>query len=605
MNSIGDGGFAQGRSANRPPLFCGNNFAHWRSLMQMFVIDQDLELWEIIKKGPKVPMKTTESGVAVPKNDDEFNQTDLESVAKNYRAMNLLYCALDANEFNRVSTCKSAKEIWDKLVVTYEGTSQVKETKISIFLRQYELFKMLSNESIKEMFTRFTQIINNLDSLGRSFSNEEKVRKILRCLPKAKWGPKVTTIEEAQDLRTLPLDDLLGKLITHEMSFDEEDGEPASSTKGLALKAKKEEEIEEDSDEDNDDEDPFALLSRSLTKILKMKKKFSKERNHGKSDRYINRQEKPKGKTYNKLNTLKCYECGEEDHLVRDCPQRKKSKPYKKEFKKKAMVASWSDSDSSDSDNDDQANLCLMAEKDTSKEEHLQVIVNNLMSSPSNILSEFLHNMIINEESLIQESKFLKEKLSTQVETTESLTKEVSILKEAYTALENKVKVSETQIKALKIENNTLKQKLTSLNYCNYSLEKEKRSLFEKCSNQQSLLNKPSNSENDFDKMLDKARGSRDKTGLGFNKYLDKKKPTVFVKAKGSFNGPTCFYCCKKGHTKLTCPFKRKDPHIIKNSFPYFTRDQIKQIWVVKGTRPPNMVYTEYDSKFAVWSRKV
>ncbi|XP_021754797.1 uncharacterized protein LOC110720105 [Chenopodium quinoa] len=36
------------------------------------------------------------------------------------------------------------------------------------------------------------------------------------------------------------------------------------------------------------------------------------------------------------------------------------------------MVASWSDSDSSDSDDDDQANLCLMAEKDTSKEEHLQ-----------------------------------------------------------------------------------------------------------------------------------------------------------------------------------------------------------------------------------------
>ena len=143
---------------------------------------------------------------------------------KNYKAINLFYCGLDANEFNRVSSCTSAKEIWDKLVVTYEGTSQVKESKISIFLRQYELFKMTKEESVKEMFTRFTEIINNLNSLGRTFTNEEKVRKILRCLPKSKWGPKVTAIEEAQDLTLLTLDNLLGKLITHEMSLNEEDG---------------------------------------------------------------------------------------------------------------------------------------------------------------------------------------------------------------------------------------------------------------------------------------------------------------------------------------------------------------------------------------------
>ena len=155
MNPIGNGGFSQGRSTNRPPLFCGNNFAHWRSLMQMFIIDQDIELWDIIKKGPKTPLKTVD-GVLVPKTESEYTQADLENISKNYRSMNLLYCALDQNEFNRISSCKTAKEIWDKLEITYEGTSQVKETKISIFLRQYELFKMSPNETIKEMFTRFT-----------------------------------------------------------------------------------------------------------------------------------------------------------------------------------------------------------------------------------------------------------------------------------------------------------------------------------------------------------------------------------------------------------------------------------------------------------------
>ena len=43
----------------------------------------------------------------------------------NAKVMNILYCALDPNEFNCASTCESVKEIWDKLEVTHEGTNYV------------------------------------------------------------------------------------------------------------------------------------------------------------------------------------------------------------------------------------------------------------------------------------------------------------------------------------------------------------------------------------------------------------------------------------------------------------------------------------------------
>ena len=162
----------------------------------------------------------------------------MEKHSKIYRAIHLLYCALSTEEFNRISSCKTAKEIWDKLTVTFECTSQVKQTKINLLLRQYELFKMNPEETIKGMFKRFTDIVNNLDTLGKTFSNEEKVRKILRSLPKAKWEPKTTAIEEAQDLSSLQLDDLQGKLLTHELQMNEYDGELPESMKNLALKAK-------------------------------------------------------------------------------------------------------------------------------------------------------------------------------------------------------------------------------------------------------------------------------------------------------------------------------------------------------------------------------
>ena len=102
----------------------------------------------------------------------------------NAKAMNILYCALDANEFNRISTCMSAKKIWDRLEVTHEGTNQVKESKINMLVHKYELFKMEHDESITEIFTHFMDIINDLKSLGKFYSNSNLVRKILRSLPR-------------------------------------------------------------------------------------------------------------------------------------------------------------------------------------------------------------------------------------------------------------------------------------------------------------------------------------------------------------------------------------------------------------------------------------
>ena len=43
--------------------------------------------------------------------------------------MNILYYSLDLNEFNIIFSCISAKQIWNKLEITYEGVNQ--EEKLS------------------------------------------------------------------------------------------------------------------------------------------------------------------------------------------------------------------------------------------------------------------------------------------------------------------------------------------------------------------------------------------------------------------------------------------------------------------------------------------
>ena len=72
------------------------------------------------------------------------------------------------------------------------------------------------------MCTRFMDIVNTLRVLGNTFSNSEKVKKIIRSLPK-EWRPKRTTIEEVKNLNTLPLDDLIGSLISYEKNLAAEE----------------------------------------------------------------------------------------------------------------------------------------------------------------------------------------------------------------------------------------------------------------------------------------------------------------------------------------------------------------------------------------------
>lgn len=129
-----------------------------------------------------------------------------------------LYVDLDLT-INPISSCTTTKQIWDTLVNAHEGTPQVRKFRIARLSSEYELCKMESGESLQDMITRFTTIVNELVSLGKIHIIEEQVDKVLRTLPKS-WEIKVTAIREAKDLTTMSLDELVGNLKTYEMSVD-------------------------------------------------------------------------------------------------------------------------------------------------------------------------------------------------------------------------------------------------------------------------------------------------------------------------------------------------------------------------------------------------
>jgi len=127
------------------------------------------------------------------------------------QGMNIITSTLNSDEFFRISQCASAKEMWDTLEVTHEGTNDVKKARKHTLIQKYEMFRMLKGESIAEVQKRFTHIVNHLMSLGKIFDKKELNIKILKCLDRS-WQPKVTAISESKDLTYLTIASLFRKL---------------------------------------------------------------------------------------------------------------------------------------------------------------------------------------------------------------------------------------------------------------------------------------------------------------------------------------------------------------------------------------------------------
>ncbi|GKE22955.1 hypothetical protein Tco_1434467, partial [Tanacetum coccineum] len=170
-------------------------------------------------------------------------------ISKNDEAKMVIYNALPKREYERIFMCKTAKDVWNSLIITHQDNKQVKDNKIDLFVQKYEEFVISDDETIDCAFARFNTIITSLKALDESFSSRNPVRKFLRALP-TKWCPKVTTIEESKDLLTLPLDELIGNLKVYEVVLKKDldaSNVKKEKYKSLPLKARKVSSDEEES----------------------------------------------------------------------------------------------------------------------------------------------------------------------------------------------------------------------------------------------------------------------------------------------------------------------------------------------------------------------
>ena len=102
----------------------------------------------------------------------------------------------------------SAKKAWDTLATKYKGMAKVNIVKLQNTRRDFESLHMKETKDINSFMNRVITVVNQLNIYGEDIKDQRVVEKVLRSFS-TKFDVMVATIEEAKDLASLTIDELM------------------------------------------------------------------------------------------------------------------------------------------------------------------------------------------------------------------------------------------------------------------------------------------------------------------------------------------------------------------------------------------------------------
>ncbi|VFQ98795.1 unnamed protein product [Cuscuta campestris] len=205
------------------PKFSLLGYDDWKSIMEAHLYALHDCMWMVLEDGPlKIQMENPERNPAapdvvqyIPKPKEKWDDRDCKKHNLDNVAKAAIFKTLDPITFSKIKHLKTAMEIWQGLGKLCEGSEDLRKQKIEVLLEKFKSFKMLPGESFDMLDERFHKILNDLASLNHVLSPKEKNVRLLRSLP-TEWYTKATAMEEGRNLENYIVQGLLDELRTYE-----------------------------------------------------------------------------------------------------------------------------------------------------------------------------------------------------------------------------------------------------------------------------------------------------------------------------------------------------------------------------------------------------
>ncbi|GJW60190.1 retrovirus-related pol polyprotein from transposon TNT 1-94 [Tanacetum coccineum] len=203
---------AEAGSETRPPMLERGSYIPWASRFKRFLNrKRENRKWllKALEDGPYVFRTITPTGSQLPRlqDVDDLEGDDLLYYDAEMELTNMILLSIPNEIYNSVDSCKTAKEMWDRVERLMRGTIQNQVDRETRFTNEFDQFVAEPGESLVSVYNRFAQLMNDLERNNMKFPTVSINTKFLNSL-QPEWLKYVTQVRLAKKLTVDSFDDL-------------------------------------------------------------------------------------------------------------------------------------------------------------------------------------------------------------------------------------------------------------------------------------------------------------------------------------------------------------------------------------------------------------
>ncbi|GJX42820.1 hypothetical protein Tco_0257810 [Tanacetum coccineum] len=163
-----------GSHVTNVPAFDKEDFMSWKVRFLVFLDGLEPYLLKTLEDRPFVPMSSlSTSENLLPKRQNQWSNADSRLANQDKRLKSIIISCLPNDVMKSVIKCKTAKEIWNDLILAHEGPSDTRDIKIAALRFKFYAFRSLEDEKVNGSFTRLKCLLNDLENNGVTIPQAE------------------------------------------------------------------------------------------------------------------------------------------------------------------------------------------------------------------------------------------------------------------------------------------------------------------------------------------------------------------------------------------------------------------------------------------------
>ncbi|GKB57202.1 retrovirus-related pol polyprotein from transposon TNT 1-94 [Tanacetum coccineum] len=256
---------------------------------------------------------------------DDFTSYKYRRLAnQDKRLKSIIISCLPNDVMKSVIKCATAKSMWNDLILSHEGPSDTRDTKIASPRLKFNVFKALEGEKVKETFTTLKILLNELENKDVKISQAEVNATFVKRLSN-KWLSMNQTQRANNSIKNDTLATLYGKYNYEEELIDQI---YESETKRFTIQSSTSKALISNTHFQDSDSDAEIDTRSSSEFLVDLNAEFYDRALFANHKRFYKRSGKVGSarKHMDKSNET-CFACGKQGHFQKYCPTTKTSSP--------------------------------------------------------------------------------------------------------------------------------------------------------------------------------------------------------------------------------------------------------------------------------------